>query len=205
MSAWPVRRVPADRAHHGRRERTGQRDKPSPVTGAAGWCCIPCARRRPRLGQPLGDAVLPADPLEQHLRRPGPAEPPGELPAIVAEHFAGDPVLLHRGHERRAHRPGGGPQHDSGDDAVPGVVIDPGDDLALPAIGQEQAGGHIKLPQFHRRGTLPPAVLVSAPAARHGLEQPVPDQHPVDRGPGHTRVTALAEFEDQTAPPPPAT
>src|SRR5215472_9614055 len=29
-------------------------------------------------------------------------------------------------------------------------------------------------------------------------------QHPVDRGPGHVRMPALAELEDQAARPPPA-
>jgi hypothetical protein len=42
--------------------------------------------------------------------------------------------------------PAGGPQHNGGDDAEPGVVIGPGDDLAFAAIGQEQAGGDIELP-----------------------------------------------------------
>ena len=165
---------------------------------------LPRGHRRPRLGQPLRDAVLPADPLEQHLRRARLIEPPGELLAVVAEHLTRNPVLLHRGHERRAHCAGGGPHHDFGDDAEPGMVVNPGDDLALLAVGQEQARGNVQLPQFHRRGALPPAVLVPAPAARHRLEHPVPHQHPVDRGPGHTRVTALAELENKTARTPPA-
>ena len=70
--------------------------------------------------------------------------------------------------------------------AVPGMVIDPGDDLALPAISQEQAGRDVQLPQLHRRRALPPAVLIPVPAPRHGLEQLMTDQHPVGRGPGHT-------------------
>ena len=50
-------------------------------------------RGRAGPGQPLGDAVLPADPLEQHLRRAGLAETPGELLAIVRQHFSGHPVV----------------------------------------------------------------------------------------------------------------
>jgi hypothetical protein len=111
----------------------------------------------------------PADPFEQHLRRAGPAEPPGELLAVVAEHFGGNPVLLHCRHERQAHRAGSGPQYDGGDDAEPGMVINPGDDLGFAAIGQEQAGRDVHLPQFHRRRTLAGAVLVPAPAPRFSV------------------------------------
>jgi hypothetical protein len=129
---------------------------------------LPRSRWRPGLGQPLSDAVLPADPLEQHLRRARLAETPGELLAVVRQHFSGHPVFAHRLHERRAHRPAGGAQDDRGNHAVPGVVIDPGNDLALAAAGQEQAGGHIQLPQLHRRRALPPDVLVAAPAPGTG-------------------------------------
>src|SRR5204862_5080287 len=38
--------------------------------------------RRVRLGEQLADAVLAADPLEQHLGRAGLAEPAGELLAV---------------------------------------------------------------------------------------------------------------------------
>ena len=48
--------------------------------------------RRPGLGQPLGDAVLPADPLEQHLGRAGLDEPAGKHRAVIGEHFLGHPV-----------------------------------------------------------------------------------------------------------------
>ena len=50
------------------------------------------SRRRSRLGQPVDDAVVPADPIEQHL--PAPPEPGSELLAIVSEHFIRDPVAL---------------------------------------------------------------------------------------------------------------
>ena len=132
-----------------------------------------------------------------------PNRPVNCLPLNVAEHFAGDPVLGHRGHERGAHRAGGGPACHGGDDAEPGVVVDPGDDLALAAVGQEQAGRHVHLPQFHRRRPLPPAVLVPAPAPWHRLKQLMADQHPVNRRPGH-RMTSLAELEDQPTRTPPA-
>jgi hypothetical protein len=59
------------------------------------------SRRRGRagLGEPLGDAVLPADPLKQHLGRAGLAEPPGELLAIVRQNFSRYSVGPHRGYE----------------------------------------------------------------------------------------------------------
>jgi hypothetical protein len=128
----------------------------------------------------------------------GPAEPAGELLADVAGHFAGDPVLGHHGRERQAYRPGGSTRHHGRDDAEPGVVVDPGDDLALAAAGQEQARRDIELPQLHRSRAFPPAVLVPAPAPRHRLKQLMTDQHPVNRRPGHP-IPALAELEDQAA------
>jgi hypothetical protein len=84
------------------------------------------------------------------------------------------------------------------------VVVDPGDDLALAAVGQEQAGSHVHLPQLHRRRALPAAVLVTAPAPRHRLDQVMADQDPVDRGAGDARVTAAFQLEDQAARPPAA-
>jgi hypothetical protein len=43
---------------------------------------LPGGGRRPDPGEPMGDAVLPQDPLEQHLGRAGLAEPAGELLAV---------------------------------------------------------------------------------------------------------------------------
>jgi hypothetical protein len=99
---------------------------------------LPRSRRGSGLGQPLGDAVLAADPLEQHLGRARLAETPGELLAVVRQHFSGHPVDTHRFHERRADRPASGTIDDRGDHAVPGMVIDAGDDLALAAAGQNK-------------------------------------------------------------------
>jgi hypothetical protein len=48
--------------------------------------------RRIRLGQQLLDAVLAADPLEQHLRGAGLAEPAGEHLAVVGQHLIGDAI-----------------------------------------------------------------------------------------------------------------
>jgi hypothetical protein len=48
-------------------------------------------RGRAGLGQPLGDPVLPADPLEQHFGRAGLPEPAGELLAVPVRTSEGIP------------------------------------------------------------------------------------------------------------------
>jgi len=165
---------------------------------------LACGGRRVRPGEPLGDAVAAADPLEQHLGRARLAEPPGELPAVVAEHFVRDPVGAHRGHERPAHRAAGGPAHHGGDHAEPGVVIDAGDQLALGAVGQEHRPGDIQLPQLHRHVPLPPLVVLAAALALARRDQAVPHQDPVEGGPGRHRADpGLAELIAQPARPPP--
>jgi len=64
----------------------------------------------PGLGQPVSDAVVAADPVEQHL--PALAEPVGELLAVVGEHLTRHAEPAQRGGERQAHRPAGRPHHD---------------------------------------------------------------------------------------------
>jgi len=59
------------------------------------------------------------------------------------------------------------------------MIINPRDDLAFAAIGQEQAGRNAHLPQQHRRRAFPPPVLLTALAARNRLNQLVANQHPV--------------------------
>ena len=118
------------------------------------------------LGEPVGDAVLPADLVEQHLHRhAGLVEPAGEHLAVVGQDFLGDPVGAHRIHERQAHRPGSSPHDRLGEDAEPGMIIDPGHDLDLGAADEERAGGHVQLPQLHRGGPFPPPVILAAPAS----------------------------------------
>ena len=113
----------------------------------------------------MGDPVLPTDPVEQHLHpHPGLVEPAGEHLPVVGQHLLGHPVDAHGIHERQAHR-AGGRAHDRLDDhAEPGMVIDPGHNLDLGAIGEKRTGSHIQLPQLHRGGPFPAAVLL-APAA----------------------------------------
>ena len=146
---------------------------------------LPRRGRRPRLGQPVDDAVVPADPVEQHL--PALAEPVGELLAIVSEDFPGHPEGAQRGGERQADGPPGGPGHHRGDHAVPGMIIDPGHDLGLSPVGQERPADDVQLPQRHRLIPLPPQVAVLRPLPGARLDQPVPDQHPVDAHPRRRR------------------
>ena len=92
--------------------------------------------RRARFGVAGHDAVLPADPLEEHLTRTRPGEPSGELLAIVREHLTRHPEPGQRGGERGAHGAAGGPAHHRGDHAEPGVVVQAGDHLRLGAVGE---------------------------------------------------------------------
>jgi hypothetical protein len=150
------------------------------------------------LGEPVGDAVLPADLVEQHLHRDARlVEPAGEHLAVVGQHLLGHPVGAHRLHERQAHRAGGGPHDRLGEHAEPGMVIDPGHDLHLGTVGEERAGGHIELPQFHRDGPFPAAVILASPAPGLRLNQPVTDQRPVHRGAGYPAMTAAFHLEHQ--------
>lgn len=158
---------------------------------------LPGRGRRSGPGQPVGDAVLPADPLEQHLSRAGLDEPPGKHGAVVAEHFLRHPVDRHGVDECLADGPRGGSHHGFSDDAVPGVVIDPGHGLHLAAAGQECAGSDIELPQLHRGRAFPPLVVL--PSALPGLrfDQAVADQDPVNRRAGHGAVAAPVHLEHQ--------
>ena len=159
--------------------------------------------RRVDLGQPVGDAVLPADPVEHHLDRDAwLAEPAGEHLA-VGQHFLRYPVDAHRAHERLAHRPGSCPQHRFGDDAEPGMVIQPGHDLGLCAIGQKGASGHVQLPQLHRHRPFPPPVILAAPPPGRRLDQPVADQGAVHRRPGHGAIATAVHLEHQPTRTPP--
>ena len=92
----------------------------------------------------MGDAIVPADPIKQHL--PALAEPIRELFTVVRQDFLRDTVATQGLGKRQTHRPAGGADHDRGDDAEPGMVIDTGDDLAFGAIGQHQTANDIDLP-----------------------------------------------------------
>ena len=69
------------------------------------------------------DAVLAADPVEQHLGVFGP-EPTREDLAVVGEDLLGDAVTAHRGGEVPAHSPAGRANHHAGAHHEPGVVVE---------------------------------------------------------------------------------
>jgi hypothetical protein len=115
--------------------------------------------RGPGLGQPVGDAVVPADPVEQHFTRAGSTEAPGELFPVVGQQFCGNPVAFEGVRERGADRPAGRPEDDAAADDEPGMIIDPGHDLDFGAVDQEHAADDVHLPQLHRRRPFPAAVV----------------------------------------------
>ena len=67
------------------------------------------------------------------------------------------------------------------------MIIDPGHDLRLGPVGQERPADDVQLPQRHRLISFPPQVAVLGPLPRAGLDQPVPDQDPVDAHPRRRR------------------
>ena len=68
-----------------------------------------------------------------------------------------------------------------GDDAVTGVVIDPGHDLGLGPISEEHTTNDVELPQRHRRIAFPTLVVLATTTAFAGLDQAVTDQDPIHR------------------------
>jgi hypothetical protein len=144
--------------------------------------------RRRRLGEPVRDAVLAADLVEQHLtpRRPVPVEPIGELLAVIRDHLLRHPIPRQCLRECEAHRPRGGPLHDGRHHTESGVIIDPGDQLGLPqfpghGVDQLDTSDDVDAPQLHRTGPLEPLERLLRTLPGPLTQQPVPDQDPVDR------------------------
>ena len=158
--------------------------------------------RRPRRGQQVLDAVLPADPIEQHLTGAGP-EPAGEHLAVVGQDLGRHTMRAHRQRQRLTRRPGRRPGHDQRRDAEPRVVIDPGHDLRLGAVGEAHAADDVHLPQLHRPGPLPTLVVGLLATPRLRGDQPVTDQAPIDRRAARHRVDALTTqpVADRARPP----
>jgi len=163
---------------------------------------LPRRGRRARLSQPVGDAVVAADAVEQHL--PALAEPVGELLAVVRQHLLRHPEGLQRRREGQAHRPPGRTSHHLRYHAVAGMVVDPGDDLRLGAVGQEDPADDVHLPQLHWRRALPPQVVLPAFAPLPRTHQPVTHQGPIHRHPRRHRIGAqalcLVHQPDRTPP-----
>lgn len=104
----------------------------------------------------------------------------GELFAVVAEHLEGHPVAAHRSSESRADSPAGRNGKYGGDHKEAGVVVDPGEHLGFPAIGQRDPADQVELPQLHRCLALPTPVSALVLLGL-GIDEPVADQHPVHR------------------------
>ena len=163
---------------------------------------LPGRCRRPRLRQPVGDAVVAADPVEQHL--PALAEPVSELLAVIGEHLIRHSELPQGGSEGQADRPACRPDRHGGDHAVAGVVVDPGHDLRLGAVGQERAADDVQLPQCHWLVAFPAQVAVLRPLPRSWLYEAAPDQGPVDGHPRrHRPGPEPAQLVDDADRPPP--
>ncbi len=89
------------------------------------------------------------------------------------------------GGQRQADPPAGHPLGYRGDDAEPGMVIDPGHHLHFPqlpgpGIGDHHPAGNVDLLQLHRAGPLPAAVAVPRALAPPRRDQALPGQEPAD-------------------------
>jgi hypothetical protein len=154
-------------------------------------------------GQPMLDAVLPADPVEEHLHILDP-EPASEHLAVIGEHFMRHPMSAHRRGERLTHRPRRRPRHQRGADTKPRVIIDPGQRLQLGPIHQGDSADHIELPQLHRRPAFPTPPLLRPTPPRARRDQPVAHQRPIDPRPRRQRTQPrLRGFMDQPTRTPP--
>ena len=147
-------------------------------------------RRRPRCGQQVLDAVLPADPVEEHLTGPWP-EPAGEHLPVIGEDRVGDTVAAHRQRQRVTGRPSRRPRDHERGDAEPRVVIDTGDDLRLDAVDEADPADDVHLPQLHRPGPFPTQVVGLLPLPGLRRDEPVTDQAAVDRRPPRQRRRRL--------------
>jgi hypothetical protein len=130
----------------------------------------------------VGDAVLSADPIEQHLTATL-AEPGGELLPVVRENLVGDAVGDHGLDEGPAHRPPRGLGHDLGDHSEPRVVVDLGDQLEFPAVGEEHRAHDVELPQLHRHRPFPPLIVLPPALPRCRRYQAMAHEDPIHRRP----------------------
>ena len=128
----------------------------------------------------------------------------GEHLAVVGQDPLGHPVAGHGQLQRLAHRLGHGPSYHPGRDHEAAVVVDPRDDLGLPAIGQTDPADDVHLPQLHRPAPLPTLVIRTLPSPRLRRDQPVADQAPLHRRATRQRdhPLPLEPIHDRPRPPP---
>ncbi len=144
--------------------------------------------RRAGRGEQVADAVLRADPVEEHRPR-AVAEAAGEHLAVVGEDLVRHAMASAALGQGVAHRAGRGPgHHPSADTQKREWSSMPVTIFASRAVGQTHAAHHVHLPQLHRPGPLP--ALVVAPLAPTGLrgDQTVADQAAIHRRAPRHRV-----------------
>jgi hypothetical protein len=163
------------------------------------------SRRRARLGEPVGDPVLPTDPVEEDLDRRT-VEPTGEDLPVVGQDLLRHPVGPHRQRQPVRDPLRGLPHHQKRRDTEPGMVIDPGQRLGPATISEQEATNRVQLPQLHRLTTLPPPPVLPTPSSSLRLDQPSAHQRPVDRRARRHRPTrtrgALKFIQDPPRTPP---
>jgi hypothetical protein len=69
------------------------------------------------------------------------------------------------------------------------VVVDPGHDLRLRAVGEEHPAHDVHLPKRHRLVSLPAQVTVPGAFPGAGLYEPAADQDPVGAHPRRHRLS----------------
>ena len=128
--------------------------------------------RRPWRGEQVPDAVLPTDPIEEHLTVPA-TEPAGEHLAVVGQD------LLRGPHGVRIARPSA--SHvgravaratTNARDTEPRVVIDPGHDRRSGPIGEPDPADDVHLPQLHRPRPFPTPIVGPLPPPATGVISP---------------------------------
>jgi len=133
------------------------------------------------LRQQVLDAILAADPVEQDFdRRQG--EPPREHLAVVGQHLLGNAVPAERAGEAVADQLGPLARHQRRRDAVPRVVVDPGQCLGGRAVAEQEATDDVHLPQLHRAAPLPALPHLASTLSRDRLDHARSNQTPVHRG-----------------------
>jgi hypothetical protein len=128
----------------------------------------------------VGDAVLPADLVEEHFGG-FEGEAVGEDLPVVGEDFLGHPVAFESLDEEAADRAAVRPDHDPRAHTESRVVVDPGQDLGLGAVVEEDASDHVQLPELHRSAPFPSLVGDQTLPVLLRLDRPVAHQTAIDR------------------------
>jgi hypothetical protein len=140
-------------------------------------------------GEPVGDPLLAADAVEQHLAGVG-AKAPGEDLAVVGQQLLRDAVAVQGGPEHPADGLGVGSLHQPSGHAEPGMVVDAGHGFEFVAVDQPDPSHDVQLPQLHGPAAFPAAVVGLSSPSCLGLDEAVADQGPVDAGQPGRRVDA---------------